>query len=355
MDLTNIKKLLCSPRPSADYLAGIEGFLDFAYTGKSTDAKIRCPCIKCVNKFLLKRNTVYDHLVCNGMLLGYTVWGCHGETARYISSSKRKRSKQGGINSNMCQLVHDVFGNIDNGSQLNDCDEHMNIKRELHPQKKPNDKYYLPPASFNLSKEGKQQFCKVLHGARGPNGFSGNISRCANVVQGRISGLKSHDCHILMQHFLPLAIRGLLPDHVMSVLFDLCGYFREVSAKVLYISELEKLEERIVMTLCHMEMIFPPGFFRVMVHLVMHLATEAKVGGPVCYRSMWFVERYIGKLKSNVRNRAHPEGSIAEAFLADECMTFCSRYIVGFETKHNLASRNEDDEEWVGNHDIAHG
>ncbi|XP_044948353.1 uncharacterized protein LOC123397899 [Hordeum vulgare subsp. vulgare] len=158
-----------------------------------------------------------------------------------------------------------------------------------------------------------------------------------------------------MQHFLPLAIRGLLPDHVTSVLFDLCGYFREVSAKVLYISELEKLEERIIMTLCHMEMIFPPGFFTVMVHLVMHLATEAKVGGPVCYRSMWFVERYIGKLKSNVRNRAHPEGSIAEAFLADECMTFCSRYIVGFETKHNLASRNEDDEEWVGNHDIAHG
>ncbi|XP_044958276.1 uncharacterized protein LOC123409439 [Hordeum vulgare subsp. vulgare] len=92
-----------------------------------------------------------------------------------------------------------------------------------------------------------------------------------------------------------------------------------------------------------------------MVHLVMHLATEAKVGGPVCYRSMWFVERYIGKLKSNVRNRAHPEGSIGEAFLADECMTFCSRYIIGFETKHNLASRNEDDEEWVGNHDIAHG
>ncbi|XP_044947053.1 uncharacterized protein LOC123396082 isoform X2 [Hordeum vulgare subsp. vulgare] len=92
-----------------------------------------------------------------------------------------------------------------------------------------------------------------------------------------------------------------------------------------------------------------------MVHLVMHLATEAKVGGPVCYRSMWFVERYIGKLKSNVRNRAHPEGSIAEAFLADECMTFCSRYIIGFETKHNLASRNEDDEEWVGNHDSAHG
>ncbi|KAM3352510.1 hypothetical protein ACQJBY_024012 [Aegilops geniculata] len=70
---------------------------------------------------------------------------------------------------------------------------------------------------------------------------------------------------------------------------------------------------------------------------------------------MWFVERYIGKLKSNVRNKARPEGSIAEAFLADECMTFCSRYIVGFETKHNLPSQNEDNDEWVGHHDIAHG
>jgi hypothetical protein len=65
--------------------------------------------------------------------------------------------------------------------------------------------------------------------------------------------------------------------------------------------------------------------------------------------------RYIGKLKSNVRNKAHPEGSIAEAFLSDECMTFCSRYIVGFETKHNLPSRNEDNEEWFGHDDIAHG
>ena len=94
-----------------------------------------------------------------------------------------------------------------------------------------------------------------------------------------------------MQHFLPLAIRGLLPDHVTSVLFDLCGYFREVSAKVLYISDLEKLEERIIMTLCHMERIFPPGFFTVMVHLVVHLASECKIAGPVAYRWMYFIER----------------------------------------------------------------
>lgn len=57
--------------------------------------------------------------------------------------------------------------------------------------------------------------------------------------------------------------------------------------------------------------------------------------------------RYLCVLKSYVRNRAHPEGSIAEAHLADGCMTFCSRYIDGFATKHNRPSRNDDDDEAV--------
>lgn len=43
-----------------------------------------------------------------------------------------------------------------------------------------------------------------------------------------------------------------------------------------------------------------------------------------------------------MRNKARPEGSIAEAYLADECMSFCSRYIEGFETKFNRPSRNDD-------------
>lgn len=263
------------------------------------------------------------------------------------------------IEKNVCENIYGTLLGIDGKSKDNlkarlDLQE-MNIRKELHPQKKPNDKYYLPAASYTMSKKEKQQFCKVLHDLKVPDGYSGNISRCVNVSQGKISGLKSHDCHVLIQQLLPLALRYLLPDNVTSVLFDLCAYFREVSAKVLYIEDLEKLEERIIMTLCRMEMIFPPGFFTVMMHLVTHLATEAKIGGPVCYRSMWFVERYLGKLKSNVRNRAHPAGSICEAHLADEAMVFCSKYIIGFLTKHDMPSWNEDGEELVGHPDVSQG
>jgi hypothetical protein len=33
---------------------------------------------------------------------------------------------------------------------------------------------------------------------------------------------------------------------------------------------------------------------------------------------------------------------MANSFLADECLVFCSRYIEGFSTKHNKSSRNDD-------------
>ena len=55
--------------------------------------------------------------------------------------------------------------------------------------------------------------------------------------------------------------------------------------------ELRALEMRIAVTLCELKMIFHPTFFIVIVHLVMHLASEAKVVDPVHYRWMHPVER----------------------------------------------------------------
>ena len=41
-----------------------------------------------------------------------------------------------------------------------------------------------------------------------------------------------------------------------------------------------------------------------------------------------------------MRNRARPEGSIAEAYIANECQTFCSKYMEGVETRFNREPRN---------------
>ena len=64
-----------------------------------------------------------------------------------------------------------------------------------------------------------------------------------------------------------------------------------------------------------------------MVHLAVHLPDEALLRGPVQYGCMYPIERRLGTFKGYVRNRARPEGSIAEAYIATEALTFCSKYI----------------------------
>ena len=79
-----------------------------------------------------------------------------------------------------------------------------------------------------------------------------------------------------------------------------------------------------------------------MMHLPVHLASEALIGGPTIYRWMYQFERQIKFLKSLVRNMAHPEASIAEGYLAYEFITLCSRYLDDMETMHNRPGRIND-------------
>ncbi|PKU60182.1 hypothetical protein MA16_Dca020979 [Dendrobium catenatum] len=82
-----------------------------------------------------------------------------------------------------------------------------------------------------------------------------------------------------------------------------------------------------------------------MVHLTIHLGSEARIGCPIYYRWMYPIERFLGKLKSYVRNRSRPEGSIAEGYIVEECLTFCSLYFSEHvKTRHNQLGRNELDE-----------
>ena len=74
-------------------------------------------------------------------------------------------------------------------------------------------------------------------------------------------------------------------------LIDLSCFFREICSKVLNVDELRALEKRIVVTLCELERIFPSSFFIVMVHLVKHLACEAKVASPIYYHWMYPIEK----------------------------------------------------------------
>ena len=48
-------------------------------------------------------------------------------------------------------------------------------------------------------------------------------------------------------------------------------------------------------------------------------------------RCMYPFERYMKVLKGYVRNRNHPEGCIAECYIAEEALEFCTEYLSGID------------------------
>ncbi len=121
--------------------------------------------------------------------------------------------------------------------------------------------------------------------------YSSNISRCVQAKQRKLIRLKSYDCHLLMQEYIPIAIRRSLPDNVSFIIIQLCSFLKELCSKVLDYEELENLERRAAMLLCELEKIFPLLFFTIVVHLLIHLPHEARLTGPVLYRWMYLIER----------------------------------------------------------------
>ncbi|XP_060965558.1 uncharacterized protein LOC115700084 [Cannabis sativa] len=89
----------------------------------------------------------------------------------------------------------------------------MGIRGNLHPEII-GKRTFLPPACYALTKEEKRSFCTSLSHVKVPEGYSSNISNLVDMDKLILSGLKSHDHHILMQHILPVSIRSVLPKKV---------------------------------------------------------------------------------------------------------------------------------------------
>jgi hypothetical protein len=216
----------------------------------------------------------------------------------------------------------------------------LGIRKELQFREH-GDSYEMTHARYTLSTEQKKTFYDFLREVKFPDGFASNISRCVNAEGTRLQGLKTHDCHILLQRILPAAMRGFLDRDIYEALAELGKFFRDLCSRILNKDVLAEMKKEIPIFLVKLEKIFPPAFFDVMVHLAVHLPDEALLRGPVQYGWMYPIERRLYTLKRYVRNRARLEGSIAEAYIADECLTFCSKYMDDVETRFNQESRNK--------------
>ncbi|KAL6544843.1 hypothetical protein OROMI_023705 [Orobanche minor] len=207
----------------------------------------------------------------------------------------------------------------------------LGIRGELAPVIKEGKSPYLPPAAHTLSNYEKKVLLETLQSVKVPEGYSSNIQSLVSENGLKLTSLKSHDYHVIIETLLPIAIRSILPENVRTTITKLCWFFKAMSSKVINPRRLSHYQKQIVETLCELEMYFPP-FFDIMVHLTVHLVYETRMCGPGRMRWMYGSERYMKVLKGYVMTRYRPEGCMAERYLVEEALEYWSEYIPNVES-----------------------
>jgi hypothetical protein len=72
--------------------------------------------------------------------------------------------------------------------------------------------------------------------------------------------------------------------------------------------------------------VFSTCFFDISIHFTTHLIKEIKLLGSVFIHKIYVYERFNGILKSFVRNRAYPKGSMVQGYCTEEVMEWVLNY-----------------------------
>jgi hypothetical protein len=185
----------------------------------------------------------------------------------------------------------------------------------------------LSTSCITLLKHEKE-FCGFLKNIKVPSGYSMNVSRLILLPDLKVApDIKSHDYHVLLMHMIAARIWNILPVNVREAIMNFCFFFNAVGQKVITEEALESLEKRHYETLYFLEMYFPPAFFDIGVHFTTHLIREIKLFAHVFFHQMYTYERFNGILKSFVRNRAYPEGSMVQGYCTEEVIEWTLNYV----------------------------
>jgi hypothetical protein len=164
----------------------------------------------------------------------------------------------------------------------------LQCRPKLHPQDLGNGRHSLPAASYNLSNDEKKAICLSLKGLKFPIGLSSNIKRLVSMKDLSLTGFNAHDCHMMLTVFLPVAIWAIKPLYTRMVITPwMCYFFNQIGRKEICEDELGDLKDIMVETMGQMEQCFPPSFFDIMPHLMMHMVDQIRWLGPMYLHEMW--------------------------------------------------------------------
>jgi len=135
----------------------------------------------------------------------YLPYLCKLDARHYIDVMHLEKN----VCDNLIGTLLNIKGNTKDGVNAHLDLIEINIREELAPREV-GKCTYLPAACYTLSKKEKTSFCESFKGVKVPQGYSSNVKSLVFMNDLKLIGLKSHDCHILMQQLLQVAIRGIL-------------------------------------------------------------------------------------------------------------------------------------------------
>jgi hypothetical protein len=140
--------------------------------------------------------------------------------------------------------------------------DNLKARRDLamlcdRPTQVLNDNGKPPRALFYLTSKDKIEVMRWMKKIKFPDGYAAGLKRAVNLKTGKLTGLKSHDFHILMERIIPVMFHGYMPDAMWQAIAELSYFYRQIYAKEISKNMMEKLEKETPVLLCKLEKNIP--------------------------------------------------------------------------------------------------
>lgn len=99
----------------------------------------------------------------------------------------------------------------------------------------------MSDAPYVLSKEDRQLFLSTMKQMKIPTHYCSSLH--SKISKGKLSGLKSHDYHVLMEDIIPVCMRDVGDASMAKVIIWLSRLFKRICAKTVDMFERESLFE----------------------------------------------------------------------------------------------------------------
>ena len=113
-------------------------------------------------------------------------------------------------------------------------------RKDLKLKSMANEKLLKPKANYTLTADQIKLVCQWIKELRMPNGYSSNLTMCANVDKGTMHGMKIHDCHVFMECLLPIVFGSFSP-YVLNLLIEIIHLFKYLCSTTLMKNDLSRM------------------------------------------------------------------------------------------------------------------